>query len=179
MFISLQQLEQRPVPFEVDVAADKLEYDTRLTQESPLHAKGTARLVSRSLSEIRVEGRLQVTMTASCDRCLETAKLALDRPFDLMYVPAEDAPAAGEDEVNEAAIEVGYYQGSGIELNDVLREVVLLALPMQLVCSDACKGICAVCGQNRNQKDCGCQPVAADDRWSKLESLKSEIASRH
>jgi uncharacterized protein len=175
MFISLQQLEQRTVPFEVDVPADKLEYDGKLTQQSPLHATGTARLVSRSLGEIRVEGRLQVKMNASCDRCLEPATMAVDRPFDLMYIPAEHAPKAGEDEVDEAGIEVGYYDGPGIELNDVLREVVLLDLPMQVVCADSCKGICPVCGQNRNQKDCGCRPVVTDDRWSKLKSLKSEI----
>lgn len=178
MFISLQQLDQKPVPFEVDVPAGKLDYLDKLTQQSPLHAKGTAKLLSRSLGEIRVEGRLQVTIDAPCDRCLEPATLAVDRAFDLLYVPAENAPEAGEDEVEESAIEVGYYDGPGIELNDVLRETVLLALPMRVVCSEACKGICPVCGQNRNQKDCGCQPVAADDRWSKLKSLKTEIASR-
>src|SRR5947209_1389490 len=179
MFISLQHLEQKPVPFEVDVPAGKVEYDDKLTQESPLHVKGTARLVSRALGEIRVDGRLQVTVGAPCDRCLESASLAIDREFDLMYVPAEEAAAAGEDEVDQAGIEVGYYERGGIELNDVLREVVLLALPMRVVCSESCKGICPVCGQNRNQKDCGCQPVTDDDRWSKLKSLKTEIGSRN
>jgi uncharacterized protein len=177
MFISLQQLEHRPVPFEVDIPADKLEFDGKLTQAGPLHATGTARLVSRSLGEIRVEGRLTVRMNAECDRCLENAVLPVDRSFDLMYVPVEDAAGAGEDEVDEAGIEVGYYEGPGLELNDVLREVVLLALPMRVVCSEDCKGICPQCGQNRNEGDCGCQPVAADDRWSKLKSLKSEIGS--
>ena len=76
------------------------------------------------------------------------------------------------------AVEVGYYEGNGLPLNDVLREVVLLALPMQLVCSEDCKGICPVCGQNRNQRACGCQPVAADDRWSKLKDLRAEIGQR-
>jgi DUF177 domain-containing protein len=179
MLISLQQLEHRPVPFEVDVPAEKLEYDGKLTQASVLHAKGTARLVSRSLGEIRIEGHLTVSMNAECDRCLEGAVVPLDRSFDLMYVPAEDAAASGEDEVDEAGIEVGYYEGQALELNDVLREVVLLALPMRVVCSDDCKGICPLCGQNRNQKNCDCRPVTADDRWNKLKSLKSEIGLRN
>jgi uncharacterized protein len=104
--------------------------------------------------------------------------MPVDRSFDLVYVPAEEAPGAGEDEVDAAGLEVGYYNGRGIELNDVLREVVLLALPMRVVCSEECKGICPVCGQNRNMKDCGCQPVSVDDRWNKLKSLKSEIGLR-
>ena len=56
-----------------------------------------------------------------------------------------------------------------MELNDVLREFVLLALPMQRVCSEDCKGICPVCGQNRNQKECQL-PVRTrvDDRWAAL-----------
>jgi uncharacterized protein len=116
-------------------------------------------------------------MHAPCDRCLETAVVPVDRTFELMYVPADEAASGGEDEVDQAGIEVGYYDGPGIELNDVLREVVLLALPMQVVCSSDCKGICPQCGQNRNQKDCGCRPVAADDRWSKLKSLKTQIGS--
>jgi len=46
-----------------------------------------------------------------------------------------------------------------------------LALPMQRVCNDNCKGICPVCGQNRNQKDCGCHTEAVDDRWAALKQL--------
>ena len=62
-------------------------------------------------------------------------------------------------------------KGDGIELNDVLREYILLALPMQRVCSESCKGICPVCGQNRNLKECGCQLRAGDDRWAALKNL--------
>jgi uncharacterized protein len=174
VLISLQQLEQRPVSFNVEIPAGELEYDSKLKQASGLRAEGNATLLSHSLGEIRVQGKLSVTMQATCDRCLELTSFPLENRFDLVYMPAETSKG-GEDEIDQAGIEVGYYEGNGLALNDVLREVVLLALPMQLVCNEACKGICPVCGQNRNHRDCGCRSEAVDDRWSKLKTLRAEV----
>jgi uncharacterized protein len=174
VFISLQQLEKRPVRFDVDIPAGEIEFDAKLKQASDLRAEGTATLLNHSLGEIRVQGKLKVNMHATCDRCLEPADFPIENQFDLIYMPAETSKG-GDDEVDEAAIEVGYYEGNGLALNDILREVVLLALPMQLFCSEDCKGICPLCGQNRNQRDCGCQTEAGDDRWSKLRSFRAEI----
>jgi uncharacterized protein len=175
VFISLQQLEKRPVPFAVDIPTDEIDYGSEIKQASVLHAEGSARLLNHSLGEVRVEGKLTVAMAATCDRCLESTIFPVERRFDLVYVPAADADTGGEKEIQHAGIEVGYYEGNGLGLNDILREVVLLALPMQFVCSEACKGICPICGQNRNQHDCGCRPEAVDTRWSKLKTFRAEI----
>lgn len=179
MFISLQQLELRSVPFNVDIPTNEIDYDSEVTQSSVLHAEGTAQLLNHSLGEVRVQGNLKVTMQATCDRCLESAIFPVESPFDLVYMPAADGKTGGEKEIHHAGIEVGYYEGSGLALNDILREVVLLALPMRLVCSEACKGICPVCGQNRNQQDCGCQPQSGDNRWNKLKSFRAEMGPRN
>ena len=177
MFISLQQLELRAVPFNVDIPANEIDYGSDLTQASILHAEGSAKLLNHSLGEVRVEGKLSVTMNARCDRCLESAAFPVERRFDLVYVPAEES--GGENEIQHAGIDVGFYEGSGLALKDILREVVLLALPMQLVCSEACKGICPLCGQNRNQHDCGCEPENVDTRWNKLRTFRAEIGPRN
>jgi uncharacterized protein len=179
VFISLQELEIRTVRFKVDIPADEIEFADNLSQSSVLHAEGSAQLLNHSFAEIRVHGKLAVAMEGTCDRCLETARFPIEKDFDLVYVPAAEANSAGEDEIDQAGIAVGYYEGNGLPLNDVLREVVLLALPMQLVCSEACKGICPVCGQNRNQHDCGCRAEALDDRWSKLREFRAEIGPRN
>jgi uncharacterized protein len=94
-------------------------------------------------------------------------------------MPASEAADGGDDELDEGASEVGYYDGNGLQLNDALLEVVLLALPMQLVCGESCKGICPVCGENRNQRECGCAERAADERWTKLKELRAEIGQRN
>ena len=62
-------------------------------------------------------------------------------------------PDEEEVEIDEGEAEIGFYEDGGMELEDILREQVLLALPMQRVCSDVCKGICPVCGKNRNETD--------------------------
>jgi uncharacterized protein len=175
MFISLQELQLRTVRFLVDVPPDEIEYGNDITQASGLHAEGTARLLNHSLGEIRIRGKLTVTAQGVCDRCLEAATFPIDREFDLVYMPTDEAATRAENEVGEAGIDVGYYDGAGLPLNDVLREVVLLALPMQVVCDQACRGICPECGGNRNLRDCDCHAPAVDDRWSKLKNFRAEV----
>jgi uncharacterized protein len=67
---------------------------------------------------------------------------------------------------------MGFYELPGLELEDILREQVLLQLPMQRVCSDTCKGICPVCGANRNETGCQCEVRTADDRWTALKDIR-------
>lgn len=178
MFISLQELESRTVRFELEVPPGQIDFDSKISQSGTLRAKGEAQLVNHALGEIRVQGDLHVAVAGICDRCLDRAGYDIGNRFDLIYMPAKDAVARSDDEVEEAGTDVGYYEGAGLELNDVLREVILLALPMQLTCKEECRGICPICGQNRNQQDCGCAPETSDDRWSKLKALRAEIAPR-
>ncbi|MGC2660417.1 MAG: hypothetical protein WA324_20890, partial [Bryobacteraceae bacterium] len=92
MYISLQELELRPVRFTVDIPAGEIEFGNPSLQTSILHAVGSAELAHDALEEIRIRGNLSVTMEAPCDRCLEPARFALAKAFDLLYVPTpEDA----------------------------------------------------------------------------------------
>ena len=146
-------------------------HDPKLRQTGPLKTAGKVELVSGSLGEIRVKGHLAVQMEADCDRCLEPAPVPLDSDFELYYRPVSEG--YGEDKaIDEGEAEMGFYEGDGLELNDVLREFVLLSMPMQRLCSEDCKGICPVCGQNRNLDQCNCQAAAVDDRWAALKGLR-------
>jgi uncharacterized protein len=175
VLITLQELEFRGIDFKVDIPPGEIDYDGKIKQLSELHAEGSAKLLEHSLGEIRLQGKLKVRVGTACDRCLEPVELPIENDFDLIYMPAAEAVKGGEDEIESAGVDIGYYDSHGLLLNEVLREVVLLALPMQLVCSEECKGMCAVCGQNRNERECRCQQEAVDDRWSKLKSLRAEI----
>jgi uncharacterized protein len=96
----------------------------------------------------------------------------VDADFMLNYRPVADG-YGDEKQIDTGEAEMGFYEGDGVELNDVLREFILLTLPMQRVCRESCQGICPLCGQNRNQKECDCHVEATDDRWAALKSLKS------
>jgi uncharacterized protein len=171
MFFHVRDLAVRAGRFDVELGPGEIEFlDPKLRQTGPLKAVGKVELVTGSLGEIRVTGHLAVAMESDCDRCLEPAKVPIDSDFELYYRPVEEG--YGEEvAIDQSEAEMGFYEGDGVELNDVLREYVLLALPMQRVCNDNCKGICPLCGQNRNQKDCGCHTEAVDDRWAALKQL--------
>jgi uncharacterized protein len=173
VFFHVRDLEVRARSFNLELAPGVVALlDPKLRQVGPLGARGIVELVSDSLGEIRVKGHLKVRVEADCDRCLEPAECPIDSDFELYYRPVE--AGLGEEKVlDPAEAEIGFYEADGIELNDVLREFVLLSLPMQRICSEGCKGICPVCGSNRNQVKCACQAESQDDRWAALKQLKS------
>jgi uncharacterized protein len=111
-------------------------------------------------------------MAAQCDRCLGRASFPLEAGFDLFYRPSADIAHEEEVAIDEGEAEIGFYEGNGIELEDVIREQVMLALPMQRVCSEACKGICPKCGRNRNEAACDCRPEESGGGLSALRNLQ-------
>jgi uncharacterized protein len=173
MFLSVKEMEVRKIRFDEAFRAGQIDFAGEdLQQDSPLSAAGEAALVPNSSGEIRIQGRYSVELVAACDRCLEPTRFPLEASFDLYYQPAQTIAREEEVGIDEAEAEIGFYEGGGIELEDVLREQVLLALPMQRICGEACKGICPTCGQNRNQAACDCKMDDAAGRWGALRKLE-------
>ena len=173
MFFSVKELELRKARFDVALPPGEIEFYQGLHQVTPLEAIGTAELLGNTLGEIRVRGHARVEMESECDRCLESARFPVDSDFDLFYRPAPEARGSHEEvAIDPGESEIAFYQGGGLELNEILREHVMLTLPMQRVCSEVCKGICPVCGVNRNQQECHCELKPVDDRWSALRELR-------
>jgi uncharacterized protein len=171
MFLDINQLLQGKVRFNESFPPGAVEFfDPQLRQSAPMEVSGVAEL-TEALMEIHLKGHLKTRMGVACDRCLEPTEFPIDADFDLTYQPTGSEPARPEVKVDDGDVEIGFYEGNGLELCDVFREQVLLALPMQRVCRDDCKGICPICGQNRNAAECACQPRVADDRWAGLKDL--------
>src|SRR4051812_37552574 len=174
MFLSVKEMELRKVRFDETFEPGQIDFSGEdIEQSSPLVAKGMAELLAHTDGEVRIQGQYTVKMESQCDRCLGRAHFALDTGFDLFYRPASFIAREEEVEIDEGEAEIGFYENGGMELEDILREQILLALPMQRVCSDACKGICPVCGKNRNETACDCKLESHDDRWGeKLRKLE-------
>jgi DUF177 domain-containing protein len=172
MFLSVKELELRKIRFDETFAPGKIDFSGEdLEQGSPLHATGSAEFLEDSGGQVRIQGSLTVEMAAQCDRCLVRARFPLTAGFDLFYRPASDIAREEEVRIDAEEAEIGFYEGDGLELEDILREQVVLALPMQRVCSESCKGICPVCGKNRNETACDCHVKKNDDRWAALGNL--------
>jgi len=173
MFLSIKEMELRKVRFDETFQPGQIDFSGEdLTQSAPLRVTGSAELLAHSGGEIRIQGKYTGELAAECDRCLAQTRFPLDSSFDLFYRPMSDIARDEEVEIDEGETELGFYEGAGMELEDILREQVLLALPMQRVCREDCKGICPVCGKNRNETACDCKVDTADDRWGALRNLE-------
>lgn len=171
MFLSLKELERGKVAFRETYPPGVIPFlEEQIRQDGGLEVEGSAEL-SQALMEISVRGHLRVRMEADCDRCLEPVSFPIDTSFELSYLPASSLDAGEEFAIEEAEVKAGFYEGAGLDLADVLREQILLELPMQRLCGEDCRGICPVCGQNCNRVDCDCRERVPDDRWAKLRNL--------
>jgi len=172
VFFSVKELEIKKARFEAAFSPGEIDFSgDRLEQVTPLEAEGSAELLPHTLGEIRIQGHLHVRMRCECDRCLEAAEFPIEGNFDLFYRPELREGYEEEVAIDEGESEIAFYAGGGIELKDVLREHVLLSMPMQRTCREDCHGICPICGQNRNLVNCGCEPKPVDDRWAALKNL--------
>ena len=182
MFISLQELEVKEVEFSQQLAPGTLELGQELRQSGVLTTKGRAELLEEHrggknnvVADIRVLGDFSTTIEIRCARCVEPVPTKIGGDFDLLYRPLGVDAGRDERSISEAETEIGYYTGDGIQLEDVLREQILLALPVKVVCSEGCRGICAGCGRNLNVESCICEEQPPDPRWAALADIKNKL----
>jgi uncharacterized protein len=119
----------------------------------------------------RVSGTVTTTLEMACGRCLEPFVVPVAASFELRYVPDVENTGEGEREVAEDDLATAYYRDGELDIVEMLREQLQLALPMKPLCQEDCKGLCPECGANRNRTDCGCAPRWDDPRLSALKGL--------
>ena len=172
MFFKIRELELKPNRFEVAFAPKEVDLlDPELEQVGPLTAQGVAEFLE-TVDEIHVNGSLHVRVDKPCDRCLEPAVMEIRRSFDLYYRPADQLEGGVEVGLKITDSDIGFYEGEGVSLIDILREQILLALPVQLVCRPDCRGLCPICGNSLNEQQCSCVAPAVESRWEALKGFK-------
>jgi uncharacterized protein len=127
--------------------------------------------LSRSGVEVFARGTLDGELTVVCSRCAGTARVTVDQPVEILFVPRGAERVGTEEELLEQPDTVAY-SDEEIDLGETLREELLLALPLAPLCSEACKGLCARCGKDLNEGPCDCPEEPRDDRWSALRNVK-------
>ncbi len=130
----------------------------------------------KDANQVRLVGTVKTTRACDCSRCLEAFAVPVDATFDLLYLPAGTtvAPASDDEEQELQADDVGvsFYKDDEIDLGDLVREQFYLALPMKPLCRPDCRGLCAVCGVNRNRETCNCSVAWIDPRLEGLKQFK-------
>jgi uncharacterized protein len=129
---------------------------------------------------VLVSGTARAPLTGECVRCLEPIERKLDTDFQEMYSypDADDrtgghrAAEAGDDAEEEDTL---HLEGDLFDLEPVLRDAVVLALPLQPVCQDDCPGLCSECGE-RLADDPDHHHEVADIRWAALQEFQQSGA---
>jgi len=103
-----------------------------------------------------------------CDRCLKKFTKEIISESKIIYI--EDITLVGTKDEDE----IRYIRGEeeGIDISEDIRQLILLSIPIKMLCSEKCKGLCPHCGKNLNLGDCGCKSEIIDPRWEKLKGLK-------
>ena len=182
MEFKVSELEREPIDFDLELAPGAVDLGQEAEQQGLLAASGRAEVLHEHrgpkdiVADIRLRGRFAGNFEVPCARCVEPVKIPLEADFDLIFRPAAADADPAERSITPQETEIGYYQKDSLVLEDVLREQVLLSLPVRTLCKPDCKGLCPRCGTNRNHQACSC--VGSDPRWEALAGLRDRIESR-
>jgi uncharacterized protein len=172
MFLDVKELAVRKVLIRKSYAPGSVDYQTsEIKQVEPLEVNATAELLE---GNIRVAGAIESKVELVCARCLEPVVEDVQRSFDLFYSPLPKDVKPEEARLRDDDAEIGFFEGEGLFLADVLREQVLLALPMKVICRGDCRGLCPSCGANLNHEECRCETHTTDPRSASLARLKQD-----
>ncbi len=120
--------------------------------------------IHKDASKVRVTGTVVTTLQFGCSRCLEPFDIAVDPRSTPCFCRWLRMRAADEQEVADEDLGVSFYKDETLDLGELMREQFYLALPMKPLCQPDCKGLCPVCGINRNRETCTCQAEWTDPR---------------
>jgi uncharacterized protein len=180
----VSELEREPVDFDLELAPGAVDLGEEAVQQGGMAASGNAEVLHEHrgpreiVADIRLKGRFAGRFQVPCARCVEPVEIPLGADFDLIYRPVGADAGAPERSITAPETEISYYQGDSLALEDVLREQVLLSLPVKTLCKPDCKGLCPRCGENRNTQPCTCDVGPSDPRWEALADLRGRIESK-
>jgi len=129
--------------------------------------------VNKDGQKIRATGRVKGALECACSRCLEAFTIPVDTSFDALFLPASANAGTDEQEVGDDDLGVSFYTNDTIDLGEVVREQFYLALPMKPLCREDCRGLCPICGINRNREVCSCESTWVDPRLEPLRKLRT------
>jgi uncharacterized protein len=127
--------------------------------------------VEKSESELFIKGIVNGEVKLQCSRCLKDYNMPIRAVFEIIYHPIETLKREELVELKRGEMDVEFYREGYIDTEDIVRDQILLNIPMKPLCFESCKGLCPVCGTNLNEAECGCERKKLDPRFAVLQSL--------
>ena len=127
---------------------------------SPIKLHGTLSNLNEVLS---LDGNLTCDVKLLCSRCLVDFNYPLDIEVHEKFTTNQEVE---DDEIN-------FFEGDSIDINNIIENNIVMALPVKKLCRQDCKGLCQNCGINLNNSSCKCDDMNVDPRLAKLKDLFS------
>jgi len=169
---SIRERRGASLPFDFIVPAEEwAPLGGEVPAVAPVHVHGH---VTNTGESMLVQGEATGEFALVCARCLKPIRARLRADLEERFrrqagrAPQrdpewEDVPAGGDEEDDFRP-----YHGDRLDLENAVREALLLQVPMKPVCQPDCRGLCPQCGANLNEGDCGCEPEIGDPRFAVL-----------
>jgi len=176
-YIELKDLGHDKLSFAASFEPGVVDFGADFKQAGLLDWSVTA---ERAGEDIRIAGTVNVSLELPCSRCLEPAKLDVKKTFDLFFRQRAQAMFDEDEEIEltEPETRTAFFTGTQLAIADILREQILLALPMKALCTVDCKGLCPHCGTNLNAGTCNCPQEDLNPHMSTLLEIKQRLEKR-
>ncbi|HOV87415.1 MAG TPA: DUF177 domain-containing protein [Syntrophobacteraceae bacterium] len=131
--------------------------------------------IDKLTDHIRIEGKVRGTLGLTCHRCLKGLTQGLDEAVNVFLYEQQKAPAQEETQLEADELNYEFFDGEVIDIDQLVLEQILLGLPVKVLCSEECLGLCPRCGANLNDESCGCAKKPKDSPFAKLEAIRQEL----
>jgi len=168
MFIDLATAPTHQKPLKAEFSEHEIDLAGEARLTGPAVFSGE---IFRDDTRTYLGGMITAEVEADCTRCLEPVKRTFEIPFRDVFVDASLETDQRETEIAESDLDESLVIGGRVDMAEVVREQILLAMPEQMLCSEDCRGLCPICGGNRNLIDCNCEDDEVDPRWAALKNL--------
>ncbi|MGL5260156.1 MAG: YceD family protein [Lachnospiraceae bacterium] len=139
-----------------------LDEEYKIYQKEPL----VFTIANVAKQTVQVFGKCSISTKIPCSRCLEEQMIDIEVTFDHTISSPEKI------QYDEEQVEgQDFMEGFDLLTDKILIEELQLCWPSKILCNDSCKGICFICGQNKNEIECNCDDFIPDPRWMGLKDI--------
>jgi uncharacterized protein len=165
---SINSLHEGKNTFHLSITPAELDLDPKNTTiKGPIEADIT---LTKNGTKVILEGKAVFSLVLECARCFATFTLKFQEALSAYYF-SEKLPYRDTEGLSKEEVLSEQYFDDTIDAQQLLHDTITLAKPMKPLCSDGCKGLCPICGQNLNTAQCTCKKDNSDPRWEPLKKL--------
>ena len=132
----------------------------------------------RFKKKVLVDGSVKMSASLQCCRCLSDFSCPVNVEFREEYTPSDETDLKGDQELSGDEMGISFFDGEEIDIEAIVKEQVLLELPMKPLCKNDCQGICSRCGTDLNEQSCNCKDDHIDARLAPLAKYKESLNRR-